>query len=156
MVPTGITGRVRGNPDKTKPFRWKRGQSGNPHGRSPKPSAVEVYAELDRRKGGLESPAGTAAAGAVADATKADAATGIQERSSVRPEQNVRQPSRSESTEAMITDKPADAADHLGVKLLGAVCTRALLALFSRRPSLHSQGTGYVLDLIRPNFSPGL
>jgi hypothetical protein len=26
-------GRPRGNPDKTKPYRWKPGQSGNPRGR---------------------------------------------------------------------------------------------------------------------------
>ena len=29
--------RVRGNPDKTKPYRWKPGRSGNPHGRTSTP-----------------------------------------------------------------------------------------------------------------------
>jgi hypothetical protein len=28
---------MRGNPDKTKPYRWKAGQSGNSRGRPPKP-----------------------------------------------------------------------------------------------------------------------
>jgi hypothetical protein len=32
-----VPGRGRGNPDKTKPFRWKKGQSGNPAGRPPIP-----------------------------------------------------------------------------------------------------------------------
>lgn len=31
--PSFLTGKVRGIPDKTKPFRWRLGESGNPRGR---------------------------------------------------------------------------------------------------------------------------
>ena len=45
--PTFITGQVRGNSDKTKPFRWKPGQSGNPRGRPPgRKSAFRGLREL--------------------------------------------------------------------------------------------------------------
>jgi hypothetical protein len=33
IMPTWMTGRVRGNPEKTKPYRWRPGQSGNLPGR---------------------------------------------------------------------------------------------------------------------------
>src|SRR5262249_6648281 len=37
---------MRGNPDKTKPFRWKPGQSGNPKGRPFKKPITERYEAL--------------------------------------------------------------------------------------------------------------
>src|ERR1043165_2020271 len=37
---------MRGNPDKTKPFRWKPGQSGNPKGRPVKKPITERYEAL--------------------------------------------------------------------------------------------------------------
>jgi hypothetical protein len=39
---------VRGNPDKTKPFRWPKGKSGNPGGR-PRKVITEAYAALASR-----------------------------------------------------------------------------------------------------------
>jgi hypothetical protein len=42
ILPTWMTGQVRGNPEKTRPYRWKPGQSGDPHGRlSTRPRTVE-------------------------------------------------------------------------------------------------------------------
>jgi hypothetical protein len=37
-----VPGRGRGNPDKTKPFRWKKGESGNPAGRPPIPEEEKL------------------------------------------------------------------------------------------------------------------
>ena len=40
---------VRGNPDKTKPYRWKRGQSGNPRGRPSGSSPKSAFTALLKR-----------------------------------------------------------------------------------------------------------
>lgn len=46
---------VRGNPDKTKPYRCKPGQSGNPHGRPPAHTYLaemaSIPATITRRRG---------------------------------------------------------------------------------------------------------
>jgi hypothetical protein len=47
-----VTGQVRGNPDKTKPFRWRPGESGNPGGRPlGRKSAVSEARELRKMIG---------------------------------------------------------------------------------------------------------
>ena len=43
---------MRGNPEKTKPFRWKAGQSGNPKGRPLKKPITERYEALLEDLGG--------------------------------------------------------------------------------------------------------
>jgi hypothetical protein len=52
IFPTFLTGQVRGNPNKTKPFRWRPGESGNPYGRPPgRKSAVSEARELRKMIG---------------------------------------------------------------------------------------------------------
>lgn len=52
IFPTCISGEVRGNPNKTKPFRWRPGESGNPNGRPPgRKSALSEARELRKMLG---------------------------------------------------------------------------------------------------------
>jgi hypothetical protein len=52
IFPTCISGEVRGNPNKTKPFRWGPGESGNPSGRPPgRKSALSEARELRKMLG---------------------------------------------------------------------------------------------------------
>jgi hypothetical protein len=52
IFPTCISGKVRGNPNKTKPFRWRPGESGNPDGRPPgRKSALSEARELRKMLG---------------------------------------------------------------------------------------------------------